>query len=481
MLTNAHQDLTPILSIAPQSIASLAALHNLEPASCLSHLRRAFQTHLGFKLCFDTTFARHLSLMEGRQELVEKAPSLKGKERAIECGYKSFPLLASACPGWICYAEKTHGELLPYISNVKSPQQVMGSLVKDWIAPKLGLARRQIYHVSVMPCYDKKLEASRPDFATEEGNRDVDCVLTTGEVEKILREKGVDLAGLDESDDLPAEEEAYMPSLLPQAGTASGGYLHNAIVAAIEAQSLDGLARLSLDTKVVRGEDYVEYLLRSDQQLIFRGAKCYGFRNLQNVVRKVGREAGLIVTKGAAGKAVSRRAGGLIRKSARSSAIATPEEPERGYDFIEVMACPSGCVNGGGQIAPPKHPLPIKVDKEGMPLVEGAEGEYKIVTDEKDGHRLLSGKEWTARVEELYWQLGGARKIALAGDASVHESLRPYVDSLAGYAAYDKRAQEILDEMSRDAMDPGAVRHHLLRTQYRAVESEEINGLAVKW
>lgn len=356
----------------------------------------------------------------------------------------------------------------------------MGSLVKEWLSAKLGLTRQQIYHVSVMPCYDKKLEASRPDFATEDGNRDVDCVLTTGEVEKILQEKGIDLASFDGSVDSP-EEEQYLPSLLPQAGTASGGYLHNAIAAAIQVQDADRLARLSLDVKVVRGEDYVEYLLRSGSEAIFRGAKCYGFRNLQNTVRKVGREMGLTVTRGAAGKAVSRRGGGLIRKSARSSAVATPEEPERGYDFVEVMACPSGCVNGGGQIAPPKHPLPVKVDREGMPVVEGQDGEYKIVQDEKDGHRVLSGKEWTDRVEELYWQLGGARKIVPAGNSSVHESIRPYLESIAGQSAYDEKARVIIDDIASNAPDPVEARHNLLRTQYRAVESEEVNGLAVKW
>ncbi|KAG9460752.1 hypothetical protein GDO78_019759, partial [Eleutherodactylus coqui] len=85
--------------------------------------------------------------------------------------------------GWICYAEKTHGSfIIPYISVVKSPQQVMGSLVKDYFAKEKKVKPHEIYHVTVMPCYDKKLEASRPDFFNEEyETRDVDCVITTGE------------------------------------------------------------------------------------------------------------------------------------------------------------------------------------------------------------------------------------------------------------------------------------------------------------
>ena len=142
------QDVTPILSISPQSLASLAALHHLQPSTCLRRLRAFFRRELGFRLVFDTTFARHLSLFEGQTEFYERSPSFaidaKGKGRAVAIDNfikpTSFPLLASACPGWICYAEKTHGKLLPFISAVKSPQQVMGSLVKKWLAPKLGLA-----------------------------------------------------------------------------------------------------------------------------------------------------------------------------------------------------------------------------------------------------------------------------------------------------------------------------------------------------
>ena len=84
--------------------------------------------------------------------------------------------------GWICYAEKTHGSfILPYISTTKSPQQIMGSLVKDYLAQKLGKSPDTFYHVTVMPCFDKKLEASRTDFFNDMfQTRDVDCVITSG-------------------------------------------------------------------------------------------------------------------------------------------------------------------------------------------------------------------------------------------------------------------------------------------------------------
>lgn len=367
----------------------------------------------------------------------------------------------------------------------------MGSLVKDWLAPqKLGLRRDQVYHVSVMPCYDKKLEASRPDFATEDGNREVDCVLTTGEVERMLVEKEVVLSEVEE--DLDEEAETYMPSLLSHPGSASGGYLHNALAAAIRAQPQDSLSGLTLDTRVVRGEDYVDYLLRSKGSTIFRGAICYGFRNLQNVVRKVGRESGISVTKGAAGRMVnSRGRGGLMKRvgranggsSASTSGTATPEEPERGFDYIEVMACPSGCVNGGGQMSPPKHAVPpIELDREGMPLIKGNEGqEFKIVADEQDGHKVLSGKDWVKRVEEFYWQVGARRIVEPAsdnGEDKIDASIKPY---LVRETQYDEIAARVLKEAESQSKQPELARKRLLRTQYRAIESEEVNGLAVKW
>lgn len=339
-----------------------------------------------------------------------------------------------------------------------------------------------------MPCYDKKLEASRPDFATESGNRDVDCVLTTGEVQRILDEKDIELADLE--DVLDTAEESYVPSLLQHPGSASGSYLHNAIQAAIQAFGPEDLPKLVLETRLVRGEDYSEAILRLDGKTVFRGAKCYGFRNLQNVVRKVGREAGITVTKGAAGKAMSKR-GGMMRRPGRlnrlgtdsgnSTGTVTPEEPERGYDFIEVMACPSGCVNGGGQIPPPKHPVPIEVDREGMPIVPlDGDVEIKMVADEHDGHRVLSGKEWVARVEEFYWQLG-ATKVATSDTLAVHESLADYVRQGKRESTYDDLAERIVSEMTSRAGDAKEERKRLLRTQYRAIASEEVNGLAVKW
>lgn len=138
--------------------------------------------YLGAEFVFDTTFAREFSLIESAREFVARYKQQQQQHQQHGSMSHLLPVLASSCPGWICYAEKTHGSfLLPYISAVKSPQQVMGSLVKDYVCKRvLDITPDSIYHVTIMPCFDKKLEAARNDFFNEfHQSKDVDCVLST--------------------------------------------------------------------------------------------------------------------------------------------------------------------------------------------------------------------------------------------------------------------------------------------------------------
>ncbi|XP_062359241.1 cytosolic iron-sulfur assembly component 3 isoform X3 [Cinclus cinclus] len=255
----AHEQKLVVVSVSPQSRASLAARCKLGLLETAQKLAR-FLKSLGVHYVFDTTFSRNFSLLESQQEFVRRFHKQAEDKKAL-------PMLASACPGWICYAEKTHGSfIIPHISTTKSPQQVMGSLVKGYFAEQKHLPPDRIYHVTVMPCYDKKLEASRPDFFNQEyQTRDVDCVITTGEVLKLLEQEGVSLSDVD-----PAP--------------------------------LDTLNR-----------DFQEVTLERDGEVLLHFALAYGFRNIQNLVQKL--------------------------KRGRCP-----------YHYVEVMACPSGCLNGGGQI-----------------------------------------------------------------------------------------------------------------------------------
>lgn len=406
---------------------------------------------------------------------------------------------------------------------------------------KLSKSRpEQIYHVTVMPCYDKKLEASRPDFSTAVtplGSetaidvRDVDCVLTTGEVQRMLDDKGLDLAALafattdqgdmsEEVDVKGVEEDTFYPSFINAPGTSSGGYLHNTIHAVLQTLGTEDLYRTKLIEKRVRSEDFVEFTLvtsniASTSSLAslplvspsatstthLRAAKCYGFRNLQNVVRKIGRDAGVSVSRGAAGIMPSSSSSAAAAKARRNAAALNRKklgEVEDKYDYVEVMACPSGCVNGGGQIAPPKTAtgrrnarglrVEGRVDAEGMPAMDEQmeTGEIKLVADLSGEERVLSGKEWVARVEGVYWGSEGRVILPpLRHDldwSRVDSSLVPYLADETT-PLIELLMQRTIDGLLGSAEGPKReeLRRELLRTGYRAVEEIEVNGLAVKW
>lgn len=133
---------TPVLSISPQSLASLAATISSSSKSIVTlkqvlHRLTYFAHVLGFEHVYDTTFARHIALLEHAREFLDRKQG-HGTPQPDDDSAGKLPMLASACPGWVCYAEKTHPEMLPFISRTKSPQQVMGTLVKKWLAQKWG-------------------------------------------------------------------------------------------------------------------------------------------------------------------------------------------------------------------------------------------------------------------------------------------------------------------------------------------------------
>lgn len=314
-----------IVSVSPQSRASLATYYGLTPLQVFKKLT-GFLKSLGVKAVFDTSCSRDLSLIEACEEFVK---CYKGQISGENDQSKSsLPMLASACPGWICYAEKTLGPyILPYISTVKSPQQAMGAIIKHHVSKKMGLVPEKIYHVTIMPCYDKKLEAVRDDFIFsverqgETGQEaagprvsEVDCVLTSGEMLDLFKMKNIDFKSL---------EEAPLDRLLTNVDDkghlygvrgGSGGYAETIFCYA--AKQLYGKDIMGpLDFKILRNSDFREIYLEVNGEKVLRVALCYGFRNLQNIVRKI-----------KAGKCE--------------------------YHFVEVMACPAGCLNGGGQIKP---------------------------------------------------------------------------------------------------------------------------------
>ena len=344
-----------------------------------------------------------------------------------------------------------------------------------------------------MPCYDKKLEASRQDFYNDLfSTRDVDCVITTGELELLMKEYSWDVSVpvVNELVQTPpytptpprtptppctpppgasgTDLGATLPQTVSHPGTSSGSFLHTLMEAVRARHRLDASRQdspdLELFTKALRSADYEEYTLTDEEtgKVVFKGAKCYGFRNLQNIVRRVGKEAGVQTGKGAAGRLVGGRAR-AVKKSATGGADVS-------LDYVEVMACPGGCINGGGQL---KRSEPAKVDP-GEKDSEGYQRDWaEAGVDLGSGLGARWGdKEWTKEVERMYWtdrDSDGPTHTGIDVFAvnMLHEICRPeVVPSPSWSESMDQKAE--------------ARRRALFRTEYRAVESE-VDGLLVKW
>jgi len=314
-----------VVSISAQSRASLCLAYDMEDDDVAAALSGAFKAALGASKCYDARDARDVSLVEMYAEFCERMRDGRA------------PMLASACPGWVCYAEKVHGALaIPYMSETKSPQQIMGTFVKTACARELGVMGRNVYHVSVMPCYDKKLEASREDFKRD-GAKEVDVVLTTGEVSALIERLG--FSHLRECPrgkidrwvtiDRCAPESAHAAPAVSSSG-AYAEYVFRRFAA--EAHGVDVG---EIEWVTLRNADMREATLVVNGVVVLRVAVAYGFRNIQNLVRSL-----------------------KMKKSP--------------YAFVEVMACPSGCLNGGGQ-------MPAREGMTNKELIDSLDEKYRNV------------------------------------------------------------------------------------------------------
>ncbi|XP_071454345.1 probable cytosolic Fe-S cluster assembly factor AGAP009023 [Hetaerina americana] len=293
------------VSLSVQPVLSIAVQYGLSPSEAMGKLSGYFRS-LGADYVVDLSRAEDIALMECQEEFLRRYHE---RERA---GNKTaLPMLSSSCPGWVCYAEKTHGTLaLPYIARCKSPQQIAGTLLRRQFG-------RRLYHVSLAPCYDKKLEASRSDFADgSTGEKDVDCVLTPVELEQLLA--GEDSNGLGLAEVEPQPLDPFPGTKAPDTicshkGSGSGGYAYHTFIYACK--EIFGEIVSTVEFKPLRNPDFMESTFERDGKVLLRFVVANGFRNIQNVVQRLKR-----------GKCP--------------------------WDFVEIMACPSGCLNGGAQIRP---------------------------------------------------------------------------------------------------------------------------------
>ncbi len=251
---------------------------------------------LGFRKVFDTNFGADLTIMEEATELLH---------RVSDNGV--LPMITSCSPGWVNYAEYYYGDLLPHLSSCKSPHEMFGAILKTYYAEKKGLKPEDIYVVSIMPCVAKKYEKERPELVTN-GLKDVDAVLTTRELAKLIKRSGIIF------NRLPDEDFDYdIVGDYTGAGVifgATGGVMEAALRTA--AYELTGKELENVELKDVRGLDGIKEATYKLGGMEVKVAVASGMKNAKVLLDEI-------------------RAG---------------KSP---YHFIEIMGCPGGCVAGGGQ------------------------------------------------------------------------------------------------------------------------------------
>ncbi|MEW5762599.1 MAG: NADH-dependent [FeFe] hydrogenase, group A6 [Bacillota bacterium] len=283
-----------VVQTAPSIQVTLGEAFGLPVGTIVTGQLAAALRRLGFDRVFSTDFAADLTIVEEAHEFLER---LEGKGK--------LPLISSCSPGWVKFCEHFYPEFLENLSTCKSPQEMMGALVKTYFARKEGLDPDRLVVVAIMPCTAKKFEAARPEMVTE-GRRDVDYVLTTRELARMIKQAGIRFK------ELPAEEYDAPLGIATGAGVifgTTGGVMEAAIRTAIALT--EGNAQAEVEFKAVRGLRGIKEAEVTLKGRPIRVAVAHGTRNARRVLERL-------------------KAGAT-------------------YHFIEIMACPGGCIGGGGQ------------------------------------------------------------------------------------------------------------------------------------
>jgi NADH-quinone oxidoreductase subunit G len=284
-----------VVQEAPAIRAALGEEFGMEPGSLVDGKLHAALRRIGFDAVFDTNFTADLTIMEEGSELVE---------RVSNDGV--LPLITSCSPGWVKFMEHFYPEVIPHVSSCKSPQQMFGTLAKTYYAEKADVTAASIVSVSVMPCTAKKYECQRPEMA-DSGYQDVDYVLTTRELARMLKEAGIDFTALP---DEPADELMGRYSGAATIFGATGGVMEAAVRSAYTLVTGEELE--SIDLIPLRGLEGVKVAEIPVGSLNVKVAVAHGLGNARVLLDDV-------------------------------------RDGKSPYHVIEIMACPGGCVGGGGQ------------------------------------------------------------------------------------------------------------------------------------
>ena len=279
-----------VVQTAPAVRASLGEEFGYEPGTLIKGKMVAAARAVGFNRVFDTNTGADLTIIEEANELLDRVKN-----------NKPLPMFTSCCPAWVKYVEHFRQDLIPHLSSCKSPHEMLGALVKSYYAEKQGINPKDIVMVSIMPCTAKKFEASRKDL-----KGDVDYVLTTREFAKLIRMKNIDFDKLD--------DEAFDDPLGMSTGAgaifgATGGVMEAALRTAYEKATGKTLEKVEFEE--ARGIEGIKKGSVMLDKLDVKFAVAHGIANAAHLL-----------------------------------------ESYKDYHFIEVMACPGGCIGGGGQPIP---------------------------------------------------------------------------------------------------------------------------------
>ena len=292
------------VQIAPSVRVALGEEFGYPAGTNLTRKIYAVLRRLGFQAVFDTNFSADLTIVEEASEFVQRFAHGKGV----------LPLITSCCPAWTDYMEKNHQDFIPNFSTAKSPQQMLGVVAKTYYSEKMGIDPARHYQVSIMPCTAKKYELERADEMFASGYQDVDVTLTTRELARMIKQSGLVFR------DMPDEDADSLLGEYSGAGTifgTTGGVMEAALRTGYYFVTGENLPKEAIEIQPVRGLAGVKEAEVDIQGAKVRVAVAHGMANVDAVLDKV--------------------------RAARERGEDTP------YHFIEVMACPGGCIGGGGQ------------------------------------------------------------------------------------------------------------------------------------
>ncbi len=306
-----------VIQTAPAPRVGIAEAFGIAPGTAITKKLNTALKLMGFDKAFDTNFTADLTIMEEGTELL-----LRLKAALVDKKEVSLPQITSCSPGWIKFVEQVNPDLLSHISSCKSPQQMFGAVIKTYYSELAKIDPKDIVSVSLMPCTAKKYECERPEMC-DSGYQDVDYVVTSRELSRMIKEAGIDLLGCGESD---FDDPIGLGSGAGIIFGATGGVMEAAIRTAYEIVSGEEVPFEGLDIVPVRGMDGV----RTAELPIAKATDDWKF--LEGATLKVMVAHGL--------------------SNARKVLEMLDAGELSDYHFIEIMACPGGCLGGGGQPIP---------------------------------------------------------------------------------------------------------------------------------